>query len=42
MNMTKKIKVIERKLLKFFKDENTEGKNIASKKKPRESTTDKG
>ena len=30
--MTEKIKAIERKLLKFFKDENTESKNNTDKK----------
>ena len=40
--MTEKIKAIERKLLKFFKDENTESKTKRNKKKPRQSKTDKG
>ena len=39
--MNEKIKAIERKLLKFFKDENTENQTEQNKKKSKQSTTNK-
>ena len=42
MNTKEKIKIIEKKLLKFFKDENRENKNNQSKEEPRQSDINKG
>ena len=42
MNTKEKIKIIEKKLLKFFKDENRENKNNQSKEEPRQSESNKG
>ena len=40
--MNEKAKAIERKLLKFFKDENGENQTEQNKKESKQSTTDKG
>lgn len=42
MNTKEKVKAIERKLIKFFKDENRENQTEQNKKESKQSTTDKG
>ena len=42
MNMNKKIKVIERKLINFFKHEDRDSKDKPDKTKSRESEDNKG
>ena len=42
MNTKEKVKAIERKLLKFFKDENGENQTEQNKKESKQSTINKG